>query len=215
MKTLMHLCSIVISLTLINCSSAQDNKQVVEIPEQAVSSIETGLTITKVRTAVNKNKTYIAATSYEGTIVAVSYSGNILWKNKLSGYMNHDIWAADINNDGIDEVLAANADGSVYCLDNKGNLLWQFKQNDAPMYSVCVINKENKAYIVCGGFDNSFYYVSPKGELVNEIPSKTYSIEKPFGKSHKELPPPGLHVTNFLRPGKLNGKDILIAFKIA
>ncbi|WP_203458113.1 MULTISPECIES: PQQ-binding-like beta-propeller repeat protein [unclassified Lacinutrix] len=210
MKTLKHFCFIVISLTLINCSSAQDSKQIAKNPEQGLLSIETGLTITKVRTAVNKNQTYIAATSYEGTIVAVSYSGNILWKNKLSGYMNHDIWAADINNDGNDEILAANADGSVYCLDNKGDLLWQFKQNDAPMYSVCVVNKDNKAYVVCGGFDNSFYYVSPKGELVNEIASKTYSIEKPFGNSHKELPPSGLHVANFLRPGKLNGKDILI-----
>ena len=160
-KTFKHLCLIVISFTLINCSSAQDSNQVVKTLERAVSSIETGLTITKVRTAVNKNKTYIAATSYEGTIVAVSYSGNILWKNKLSGYMNHDIWAADINNDGNDEILAANADGSIYCLDNKGKLLWKFKQNDAPMYSVCVINKGNEAYIVCGGFDNSFYYVSP------------------------------------------------------
>jgi len=209
-KTLKHLCLIVISFTLINCSSAQDSKQVVKTPERAVSSIETGLTITKVRTAVNKNKTYIAATSYEGTIVAVSYGGNILWKNKLSGYMNHDIWAADINNDGNDEILAANADGSIYCLDNNGTLLWRFKQNDAPMYSVSVIKKDDKAYIVCGGYDNSFYYVSKEGKLITEVASKTYSIEKPFGKSHKELPPSGLHVTNFLRPGKLNGKDILI-----
>ena len=211
MKTLKHLCLIVMSLTLTNCSSAQDSKQVIKNSVQAVSSIETGLTITKVRTAKNKNQTYIAATSYEGTIVAVSYSGEILWKNKLSGFMNHDIWAGDINNDGIDEILAANADGSIYCLDSKGKLLWQFKQNDAPMYSVSVIKKDVKSYVVCGGYDNSFYYVSSDGKLISEVASKTYSIEKPFGNvAHKDLPPAGLHITNFIRPGKLNGKDILI-----
>ncbi|QHI39249.1 Lambda-carrageenase [Kordia antarctica] len=206
-----YLFLVLMSLTLINCSSAQDKNQVMKNSEKGVSSIETGLTITKVRTALNKNQTYIVATSYEGTIVAVNYSGEILWKNKLSGYMNHDIWAGDINNDGIDEIFAANADGSVYCLNSKGTLVWQFKQNDAPMYSVCVINKDNKAYVVCGGYDNSFYYVSEEGKLVDEIASKTYSIEKPFGKAeHKKLPPKGLHITNFLRPGKLKGKDILI-----
>ena len=202
---------ILMMLIFMTCSTAQVTTQEVKEPEQAVSSIETGHTITKVRTAINKGGNYVVATSYEGTIVAVSYNGEILWKNKLSGYMNHDIWAADINNDGNDEILAANADGSVYCIDDKGKLLWQFKQNDAPMYAVSVVKKDNIAYVVCGGYDNSFYYVSSDGQLISEIASKTYSIEKPFGNvAHKDLPPVGLHITNFLRPGKLNGKDILI-----
>ena len=185
--------------------------QKVKKSDEGLYSIETGYTISKVRTAQNKNSTYIVASSYEGTVLGVSYEGKILWENKLSGFMNHDIWAGDINFDGIDEIFAANADGSVYCLNNKGSLLWQFKQNDAPMYSVTVVQKDNKAYVVCGGYDNSFYYVSNKGELVTEVASKTYSIEKPFGKAaHKVLPPKGLHVTNFIRPAKKEGKDILV-----
>ena len=207
-----YLSLVVMFSIIVNCSSAQSTSEKTEnTDKKGVYSIETGLTITKVRTAINKNQTYIAATSYEGTIVAVSYSGDILWKNKLSGFMNHDIWAADINNDGIDEVLAANADGSIYCLDSKGELLWQFNQNNAPMYSVSVIKKENKAYVVCGGYDNSFYYVSSEGKLISEVASKTYSIEKPFSKAkHKELPPKNLHLTNFIRPAKKEGKDILV-----
>lgn len=179
--------------------------------DAGVYSIETGYTISKVRTAKNNKEVYIVASSYEGTVLGVSYDGSILWKNKLSGFMNHDIWAGDINNDGVDEVFAANADGSVYCLSNNGKLLWQFKQNNAPMYSVTVVKKNNKAYVVCGGYDNSFYYVSNEGKLVSEVASKTYSIEKPFGKAtHKVLPPNGLHVTNFIRPAKKDGKDILV-----
>lgn len=198
-----NLILLLISQTLFSQSKVNSSKGII--------SINTKYTITKVRTALNKKQSYIIATSYEGIIVAVGYDGNILWENKLSGFMNHDIWAGDINNDGIDEIFAANADGSVYCLDNNGKLLWQFKQNDAPMYSVTVIKKDNKTYVVCGGYDNSFYYVSNEGKLVSEIASKTYSIEKPFGKAkYKELPPRNLHITNFIRPAKKNGKDILV-----
>ncbi|MBJ7881552.1 PQQ-binding-like beta-propeller repeat protein [Gelidibacter salicanalis] len=184
-----------------SCVTAQKNSKV-DYSNKGVYSIETGLTITKVRTAEDKKQSYVVATSYEGTMIAVSYNGDILWKNKLSGFMNHDICAADINKDGIDEVLAANADGSIYCLDNKGKLLWQFKQNDTPMYAVTVVKKDNQANVVCGGYDNSFYYVSSDGQLISEVNSKTYSIEKPFGNvTHKDLPQDGLHITNFLKPG--------------
>ncbi|MBJ7881561.1 outer membrane protein assembly factor BamB family protein [Gelidibacter salicanalis] len=200
-------------LLFINCSATQsgDSKNS-NLKDFGVKSIDTKYTITKVRTAVDEKGSYVACTSYEGTVLAVGYDGKIRWENKLSGYMNHDIWAGDIDNDGIDEIFVANADGNVYCLDNQGKLLWQFKQNDAPMYSVCVIKDENQSYVVCGGYDNSFYYVSKTGALVSEISSKNYSIEKPWGKAvHQELPPEGLHITNFLRPAKLgNGNEILV-----
>ncbi|MBU2947149.1 outer membrane protein assembly factor BamB family protein [Zobellia uliginosa] len=203
--------TLLILLLGINCSSSQDTRYKEVINTSGVYSIDTGYTISKVRPAVNKNKTYIVASSYEGTVLGISYNGKILWKNELSGFMNHDIWADDINNDGFDEILAANADGTVYCLDHKGKVLWKFKQNTAPMYAVCIIKKDKKAYVVCGGYDNSFYYVTSDGKLIDEIASHTYSVEKPFSKAKKELPPEGLHLTNFLRPGKLaNGKEILI-----
>ena len=94
-----------------------------EKPISAIQSIETGYTILKVKTALEKGKSYIIGSSYEGTIVAYTFEGEFLWKNELSGFMNHDVWCADITNDGIDEILVANADGTVFCLNNKGVLL--------------------------------------------------------------------------------------------
>ncbi|WP_343330729.1 PQQ-binding-like beta-propeller repeat protein [Polaribacter staleyi] len=145
---------------------------------KAIVSIETGFTILKVRSAVNKEGTYIVASSYEGTLLGVSDTGKILWKNALSGFMNHDIWVRDLDNDGADEILVANANGTIYCLDSKGKLLWQFKKNSAPMYAVTAIKKDHKMFVVAGGLDKSMYYLDAKGKFLKEIKSATYSIEK-------------------------------------
>ena len=150
---------IVLLLFVVNLYSKPITFEENKLPKTSIISIETDYTISKVRTAQNKGTSYIIASSFEGTIIAVSYSGKTLWKNELSGFMNHDIWCDDITGDGNDEILAANANGTTYCLNNKGKLLWKFKQNNAPMYSVCAIKKEEKNYVVCGGYDKSIYYL--------------------------------------------------------
>lgn len=197
-------------LVLVACYTFQVNA-IEKIKKPAILSIETGLTISKVRTAKNKNETYIVASSYEGTVIGVSYNGKILWKNKLSGFMNHDIWCGDINGDGKDEIVAANADGSIYCLNSKGKLIWLFKKNDAPMFAVSIIKKEDKSYVVAGSFDKSIYYLSPKGKEVKEIKSSTYSIEKPWSKYKKNIPENHVSVSNFIRPLKnADGSETLV-----
>ncbi|VGO20485.1 hypothetical protein [Pontiella sulfatireligans] len=174
----------------------------------AISSIETGHTITKVRSAKTGKTPFIVASSYEGTVLGITYSGEIGWTNKLSGFVNHDVWCADIDGDGSDEILTANADGSVYCLNAKGELQWQFKVNDVPMYSVCVIQNGKKPYIACGGFDLNMYYLDAAGELLKTVPSSTYSQQRIW---HKGSEAPGnVHNVNFVRPLPLpDGREIL------
>ena len=174
--------------------------EAVQAENSGLTSIDTGYTICKVRSAVDRGKPYIVASTYEGAVLRVSYQGKIIWKNKLSGFMNRDLWCADITGDGADEVLAANADGTIYCLDAQGNLVWRFKANDAPMNAVCVIAKDKSPYVVCGSFDKSIYYLSSRGEPVITVPSSSYSQEKSWGKSsEKRIPPKFLHIANFLR----------------
>lgn len=168
--------------------------------DNIIKSFDTKKTILKVRSAKFRSKKIIVASSYEGTVMALNYDGDILWENKLSGFMNHDVWCRDINNDGYDEVLLANADGSTYCIDHNGKTLWQFKPNDTPMYSVCVVRKNNVSYVVCGGLDLSIYYLMPDGRKVTEIPSSSYSNTKTWGKDVKEYSK--LHYANFIRPAK-------------
>ena len=184
--------------------------------EPALLSIDTGYTIMKVRSAEANDKTFIVGSSYEGAVMGVGYDGTMLWTNPVSGYMTHDLWCEDITGDGSDEILVANADGAVYCLNAVGSELWRFKPNSSehlpPMYAVCVIRDDTSTpYVVCGGFDQSYYYVSAEGMLIKEIKSSTYSTLKTWGKSKEDLPPDNRHTINFLRTlPQPDGSEVLV-----
>ena len=151
-------------------------------------SIDTGAdTISKVRTALRQGQSTIVASSYHGTVLGVGYDGERLWQHELSGFMNHDLWCEDITGDGNDEILAANADGSVYCLDAAGTLLWTFKPNDVPMNAVCVIRKDGVPTIACGGYDLNLYYLTSTGTLVKAVDSRSYGEEKTWGDAKQRL----------------------------
>ncbi|MFD2256659.1 hypothetical protein ACFSSA_08225 [Luteolibacter algae] len=177
---------------------------------KALLSVDTGSTITKVRTARAGEKSLVVASTYEGGILSMNDCGEIAWEKELSGLVNHDVFCADINGDGIDEILAANGDGSIYCLNSKGEIQWTFKENDAPMYSVCVISKAGVPYVVCGGFDKNLYYLDASGKKVKAIASITYSQEKPWQWADLVSPKEREHTANFIRPIKQkDGTEIL------
>lgn len=200
MKQLQAVVFLLMAINLIVCLVAGSPTQA-----QAVKSIDTGHTITKVRVAGNGDGSYVVASSYEGALLGVDYDGKTRWVNPLSGYMNADVWCDDLDGDGVDEVLAANADGSVYCVDGSGKTLWQFKVNDVPMNAVCVVRRGKKAYVVCGGYDTSLYVLSAKGGLLKDIPATSYSIEKSWGK-YVARPANKTHSINFLRPYERQGQ---------
>lgn len=184
-----------------------------EIPA-AVSSYDTGYTIAKVRTAQAAANSLIVASSYEGTLLGMDYAGNLLWTNSLSGIMNHDLWCDDITGDGEDEILAANGDGSIYCVNTQGELLWQFKANDVPMISVCAIHNTNgTAYVAAGGNDLNLYYISATGSVLETIPASSYPtvITPSTTWLDGEEVPSNVHTVNHLRPlPQADGSDILL-----
>ncbi len=179
-----------------------------EFKGSSLYSIETEHTIQKVRSAKFNDEDYIVASSYDGIVMAVSLDGAILWKNPLSGYMVHDIWSDDISADGNDEILIANADGTVYCLNHQGELLWEFSKNEVPMYAVCVVKKDGVPYVVAGSLDLNVYYLSSTGELTKELKSSAYSQEKTWGVTSAK---DNVHYTNFLRKYKKDdSNDVLV-----
>ncbi|MEM9894751.1 MAG: hypothetical protein AAF789_00150 [Bacteroidota bacterium] len=179
-----------------------------QLPESspALYSIETGHTIMQVRTMQYQGQTLIVGTSYEGTVVCFTYGGIKVWENKLSGFMNHDINCADIDGDGNDEVLAANADGSIYAIDDNGQDLWSFRSNQAPMFTVCAVQGASQQFIACGGFDKHLYYLSPEGQEIKKIHSTEYSVDRQGGGSD--------HAMNFMRRITQNGEDVLVVHSL-
>ena len=167
------------------------------VEKDGLISIDTKHTILKVRTAKNKKGNYIVGSGFEGMIMGIDYTGKTLWSNKLSGFMNHDVWCADIDGDDQDEILAANADGNIYCLDAKGQLKWKFKNNDVPMYSVTMVTKDKTNYVVAGSFDKNIYYLSAEGKLVKTVPSSLYGKQKKGKKGKSKAKE---HVANLMRP---------------
>lgn len=181
-----------------------------------IKGIEVNATITKVVLANNSKERLIVASSYEGDILLVDQKKGVLWRKELSGgVMNHEILAQDLDNDGKDEILAVNANGTLYCLNIEGNLLWKFKQNNSPLISLCVIHQSGgaKPYVVCGGNDRNIYYVSAKGVLLNTISSTSYLTNVKPNKIWTDdgTLPKNTHTVNFLRalPQK-DGSDVLL-----
>ncbi|WP_303317278.1 hypothetical protein Q4Q34_01645 [Flavivirga abyssicola] len=209
-----HITFFALVLLLCSCKTVGqvDFKAKLKVP---FVSFNANHNITKVKIAHFSGKDYIIGNTYEGSIIAMDYLGNILWEESFSGgIMNHEIWVEDINLDGNDEVLAANANGTLYCLSAEGKLLWKFKQNDVPLLSVCVIHQkgEKAPYIATGGNDQNLYYVSNKGELLKTIPSISYKTTVKPNKVWIDdgTLPKNVHTVNFLRPmPQEDGSDIL------
>ncbi|MDF7825551.1 hypothetical protein P4B35_16110 [Pontiellaceae bacterium B12227] len=178
---------------------------------QPLTSHETGYTIQKVRTAQGPSHTLIIASSYEGSLLGLQFDGTALWTNELSGYMVHDIWCDDLTGDGSDEILIANADGLLYCVDAAtGSNVWNFVPNAGghltPMYAVCTVHSNGTPYVVCGAFDKYIHYLDASGAPVKSIDSHTYSIANTWGDT---APPDKYHNANFLRPFMNNGVEKL------
>ena len=205
---------VVIFLLNLSCSSSTKtttSKLTNDTKNEAIVSIETGYTILKVRTAKKKKQVFMVANSFEGTLLGISYDGKTLWKNSLSGFMNHDVYIRDLDNDGNDEILAANADGNIYCLNADGKLKWKFSKNTAPMFAVSAIKKDGDTFVVAGGFDNSIYYLNAEGKFVKKIDSKPYSKEKLRQFRGKRVPKENVSMSNFIRTIKNpDGKETLV-----
>lgn len=177
-----------------------------------LQSILTPHTISYVRSASINDLDYIVASSYDGEVLLIDYNGNIVWENELSGYFNHDVCCYDIDGDGSDEILAANANGALYCIDSDGATLWAFKVNDVPMYSVTALQLDSGERIaVCGGYDTNFYTVSVNdGEMLNKFDSREYSIIKGWGDDLTTEEKVKMQSINFLRRvTDSDGSDLL------
>lgn len=181
----------------------------ISLKAEAIKNINTPYTISKVRPAHSSNGDFIVASTYEGILLGISYDGAVMWENNVGqGIMNHDVWCEDVTGDNDDEIFAANANGTLYCLDNDGTNKWHFKPSEAPLYSVCVVHKDGVPYVACGGYDTNVYYLSANGGLVETLYSSSYSLNTVFGGADAPIK---VHIANALRKvKKADGTEYLM-----
>ncbi|MFI3322694.1 MAG: hypothetical protein R3Y50_09250 [Rikenellaceae bacterium] len=196
-------------VTVISCSSCSADST-------PVQSFDAEATIIKIRNATTSKGGLLIGGAYDGDIVAINSKGKIAWHTKTGvGTMIHDIWCEDIIGDSDAEILAANANGTLYCLDSNGEILWEFSAYNGvhrtPMYAVTVVkDSQHTPYVVCGDYSGNIYYVSGKGKEVKTIHSSKYSNIMPWGEIN-DRPADKVHNANFLRPLPLqDGSDLLV-----
>lgn len=170
---------------------------------KGIKSFETPYTILKVRDLNISGEKFVLGSGYYGELICMNYSGKILWDNKLSGFVNNDIYCRDIDKDGNDEIFVASASGELFCLNSDGKELWRFSTNEVPLVSVTVVGST----VVTGGNDKNIYYLSLNGKLLNSYPIASFAITKPWGN---ECPKKADGAVNFLRTVRNRaGKEFL------
>ncbi|WP_435314856.1 hypothetical protein [Cellulophaga fucicola] len=104
----------------------------------------------------------------DGAVAAYTISGEKIWsKASTSPALMFNIVAADITNNGKEELIAASADGSIYCYTSTGKLLWNYTPKHKVRFSEVAVVNNGKPQIFAGGNDYNLYELNAKGELVS------------------------------------------------
>lgn len=125
--------------------------------------------IRKVVTGQSKGKEILYISELDGAIACYTVDGKELWRNAtVNPAVLFKIVAADVNNDGNDEVIAASGDGSIYCYTSKGKLLWQFTPQEKVRFSeVAVLKLDDKVRVFAGGNDQNLYELDESGKQLS------------------------------------------------
>ncbi len=139
--------------------------------DQEINSFSTnGHTVYHLRTgSVSKEQRAVFTASIDGVVQCFKLNGKLIWQAGTDGGFPFDLCVADIDNDGLDEVLVASGNGSLYAFDNNGKSLWTFSK-EPPLYQVSVARqKDGSAIVLAGGVEQILYAISPKGEVVKKL----------------------------------------------
>lgn len=111
----------------------------------------------------------IISAAFDGSVLCHTPDGKLLWKAQTGGNFPFDLCVADINGDGLDEILVASGDGVLYAIGSTGKRLWSFKKG-LPLYQVCAAKQENdNSIILTGGVEQVLYALSSKGAQIKQI----------------------------------------------
>lgn len=116
-----------------------------------------------------EQRALIAAT-HDGSLLAYTLDGQPLWSASLSGEFPFDLCAADLDNDGNDELLVATGNGSLHAFSSDGHSLWTYQQS-APLFQVTAARSASGNVIIAtGGVAQTLAFLSPQGKALHQQP---------------------------------------------
>ncbi|MCA9934744.1 MAG: hypothetical protein KC415_12505, partial [Anaerolineales bacterium] len=92
------------------------------------------------------------------------------WDYPTSGRLQHLV-PADVNNDGINELLTATENGRINLIDANGSSRWSYETGE-PILSLSAINSRGPqtASEIAVGLAGSLLLLSPQGDLLWQMP---------------------------------------------
>ncbi len=109
----------------------------------------------------------VVGSTYDDRVCVFDADGEHLWDVSVGGFV-FDLTAGDLDDDGIDEILAACADGHVYAISSSGTLLWK-RDLGAPVWQVTTARtKGNTRVALAGGISRQIVAFSADGKRVGE-----------------------------------------------
>lgn len=124
----------------------------------------------------NNEERAIIGAAYDGSVLCLAPDGKLIWKAKTGKGFPFDLAVADIDADGLDDILVASSDGALYAFDSKGQLRWTFENSDSlPQYQVCAAKqKDGKAIILTGGVSDTLFALSNQGMLLGKFTAASH-----------------------------------------
>ncbi|MDO8544463.1 MAG: VCBS repeat-containing protein [Opitutaceae bacterium] len=110
----------------------------------------------------------IVGTTWDNRLCAFTAAGRHRWDAALGGFA-FDVCAADLDGDGIDEILTAGADGVVGCFSIDGKERWKYALL-APVQQVSVARLDGKSPVVlAGGMSREILVLSASGQVMRTV----------------------------------------------
>jgi hypothetical protein len=135
----------------------------------AVEVIPTGgRNVYRLAIARLRAETLIIGGTWDNRLCAFEVTGRHRWDAALGGFA-FDVSCADLDGDGVDEILTAGADGVIACFSADGKERWKFTL-PAPAQQVTVARLDGTSRVVLpGGMSREIVVLSGTGEIVRTV----------------------------------------------
>lgn len=117
---------------------------------------------------LGSKEVYYVFGSSDKHLYCIDQDGVLLWKFPTEGRVLSGVTIADINNDGVAEIIFGSCDDRTYVLNAYGNELWNYETDFwvvAQPQAMSVTNPQNKEIFI-GSYDSNLYCFAADADFV-------------------------------------------------